>query len=307
MTPLAVLLAPLLSFGTPAGSHGEPEWLGCWREVRGGQVLWLERERAGWLREGRPTFYRLEVTELGARLESWARYTELVLELEDGQLHARGRDVELVLEPLETVPSALLVEPYELPEAQPLDQGVVSMLVEDLRARRVEDQRVRKDLESQADREAAVKEMVAVDLDNTEFLLGVIRELGWIDATRFGAEAADTAFLIVQHTSDLRLMRTALPRIEEDVRAGRLGGQSFALMHDRLQLNLGGRQRYGSQLGRLPDGGAVLMPCEDLERVDERRASMGMGPLAEYLELFREPDGPPVRTLDELRRDPEDG
>ncbi len=45
------------------------------------------------------------------------------------------------------------------------------------------------------------------------------------------------------------------------------------------------------------------MPCEDIEHIDERRAQMGMGPLADYLDLFREgPDSPRPGHLPELMR-----
>ena len=45
--------------------------------------------------------------------------------------------------------------------------------------------------------------------------------------------------------------------------------------------------------------------CEDLSTVDERRSSMGMGPLEEYLGYFREEGDPPIRSLAEALASPE--
>lgn len=89
---------------------------------------------------------------------------------------------------------------------------------------------------------------------------------------------------------------SALPQIEKDVRAGKLDGQPYALLYDRLQLRLGGMQRYGSQVHR-GDRGPYVPGLEEPEEVDERREELGMVPLAEYLEILSETffDGVPVR------------
>jgi hypothetical protein len=49
----------------------------------------------------------------------------------------------------------------------------------------------------------------------------------------------------------------------------------------------GERQRYGSQIGWDEEKGQnYLHPLEDVDRVDEWRAAMGLQPLAQYLERF---------------------
>jgi hypothetical protein len=291
----------LLFVSTLAPRATASDWTGCWRATDGSnEVLLLEHERAGWLRDGQPGFYRLNANGDELELERWSRIQKLRVQLEgDDRLRVQGEGVDLTLERSE-VPAELVVEPYDWPAAVDVDAGTIASLREDLAARRIEDQRVRqtRGTMSQADMDA----MRRVDVDNVQFLQSVVRELGWIDAERFGTDASNAAFLFVQHSSDLRLMRTALPLIEADVRAGRMGGDAYALLFDRFQLNLGYLQRYGSQIGRSEEFGSVLMPCEDLAGVDARRAEMGMGPLGEYLDLFREsPDASPPAHLTDLR------
>lgn len=299
---LATLLLSALASSAPQDASA-PDWVGCWRATDGSnQVFLFEPGRAGWLREGRPSFHRLQARGGALTLERWSNLTELeVGPREGGKLHVAGDGLDLVLEACD-VPDELLVLPYDWPEDTEVDADLVAGLGADLAVRIVEDQRVRQ-LDGQPT-QAQMEEMRLVDEDNTEFLMGIAWELGWIDAERFGRDAADDAFLIVQHCSDLRLMCSALPRIEADVRAGRLGGQAYALLFDRYRLNTGYLQRYGSQIGRSEQFGSVLMPCEDIDAIDERRAELGMGPLADYLNLFRpSPDAPPPAHLPELMKD----
>ena len=291
MSTLAATLLALVSFAPLQDPGPDDARFGCWLEEGGTRALLLEDARAGWLREGKPSFSRAQFTEQGATLEAWGRETVFELTLDGERLHVANGELDLWMTRAERVPEALLVSPYELPEEVEVDEGLVADLTLDLLQRRAEDQRVRRDMDS-----SSPEEMQRVDADNTEFLRSLIAELGWIDATRFGAPASDAAFLMVQHTSDLRLMRTALPHIEQDVRAGLIGGQNYALLFDRLQLNLGYLQRYGSQIGT-HEGVNLLMPCEDIERVDELRAEMGMGSLGEYLDYFREEGDAPIRHI----------
>lgn len=291
----ALALAALFVTTTSASAQereGADPRLGTWRSPDA-RTLLLEEGRAGWLVDGKPSFYRVsDAGEERLTFESWGRETTYEMHLDGERLHVDGGGIDAEFERVEKTPAALQVEPYELPEPLAVDAGLVGDLAAELAERRKEDQRVR--TESRAGGDPG--EMQRVDADNTDFVLNVILELGWVDATRFGQEASDAAFLIVQHTSDMRLMRTALPFIEADVRAGKVSGQNYALMFDRLQLNLGYEQRYGSQIG-VVDGASVLMPCEDIERVDEFRAEMGMGPLAVYLGYFRDEGDPPIRHL----------
>ncbi len=121
--------------------------------------------------------------------------------------------------------------------------------------------------------------------ENTEYIRGLLSEVGWIDVSRFGYGASKAAFLIVQHSWDIPLMLSVLPRIQEDVDAGRLEAEDYALLYDRLHLALGCRQRYGSQVTH-ESGEVVVLPVEDQNRVEELRKELGLIPLLKYVEVF---------------------
>lgn len=129
-----------------------------------------------------------------------------------------------------------------------------------------------------------------IDADNVKFLKGRVAEVGWIDADRFGKEASEAAWLIVQHSGDLALMKAVLPWIEKEVEATGENGSAYALLFDRSQIWLGEKQRYGSQIFYGPEG-MFVAPLEDPENVDKRRAKLGMEPLADYKERFVERNG----------------
>lgn len=123
-------------------------------------------------------------------------------------------------------------------------------------------------------------------MKNTEFIRELISEVGWIDVERFGRDASDAAFLLVQHSWDVPLMLAVLPQLKRDVDAGRMGTDVYALLYDRLQLALGLRQLYGTQIARDDRGNAVVLPVEDAAGVEERRRRFGLIPLADYVKVF---------------------
>jgi len=167
--------------------------------------------------------------------------------------------------------------PLALGPATEVAPEVAAAIRAELNRRRRHDQAVRTDPDRRA-------EMKKVDADNTAYLKDVVMCHGWIDVKRFGRDAADAAFLIVQHSGDFPLMLAALPKVENDVKAGRLNSQNFALLYDRLHFMLGGKQRYGTQVVRNAAGKWVVSRLEDPDRVDERRREIGLSPLRDYLE-----------------------
>ena len=62
---------------------------------------------------------------------------------------------------------------------------------------------------------------------------------------------------------------------------------NLALLEDRVALREGRKQIYGSQVGTdTVTHKNFLLPLEDPDNVDARRAKVGLGPLADYLKSF---------------------
>ena len=132
--------------------------------------------------------------------------------------------------------------------------------------------------------EKDMEKMAKVDTDNTAYLKKLVSEIGWINAKRFGSQTALAAFVIVQHSADIRLMLAVIPFIRQDVDNKLTDAQDYALLYDRLQEFLGDKQRYGTQLREMPNGEYMVSPLENREKVDEFRKELGLEPLSKYLE-----------------------
>ena len=128
----------------------------------------------------------------------------------------------------------------------------------------------------------------SVDEANRVRLKEIIQQHGWPMSEMVGRDGVEAAFFIVQHADrDPAFQREMLPLVEQSYEAGDLPGPKVALLTDRVLVNAGEPQRYGTQ-AEIVEGDAVVMPIENPEKVDELRAEMGMPPLEEYLKELRE-------------------
>lgn len=164
-------------------------------------------------------------------------------------------------------------------------------LTAELLRRVAEDQAVRERLTSAmraggAPDTALFAELVAVDSANTAWLREAVALRGWPSRDAVGKEAANAAFLLVQHADrDTAFQAAMLPELEAAYRRGQADGQSVALLTDRLAVARGAPQVYGSQV-RITDGRMVLAPVADSAGLDARRAAMGLPPMREYLRVL---------------------
>lgn len=267
------------------------ELLGCWQREGEGKVLMrMEPTRLSLFRDGKLDIYRARYSKDGVMMNVGGIEGEYVFTLHDQVLKLKvGKDVETYRK-VAAVSEELVVKPLESAGKEP-DAERVRAIQKELAARAVEDQAVRKDARRS-------KDTGEVDKRNTEWLVQVVKEHGWIDATRFGRTAAGQAFMLVQHSGHLPLMTFALPKIEMDVKAKRADPQDFALLCDRLRLRLGEQQLYGSQIGTSILREQVVLATEDPANVEVRRRELGLKPLADYLQLFKAQNGGKVPAFE---------
>lgn len=111
----------------------------------------------------------------------------------------------------------------------------------------------------------------------------ILDEKGWVGPDKIGGQANQALFLVIQH-SNLVTQQKYLPMMREAVKNKNASGSSLALLEDRVALGEGRKQVYGSQIGRNKESGKYyVLPLEDPDHVDERRAAVGLGPLADYV------------------------
>lgn len=110
---------------------------------------------------------------------------------------------------------------------------------------------------------------------------------GWPTAELLGEDAARAAWLIAQHADrQLDVQRRALRLMEQAVANGAASPRDLAFLRDRTLVNEGRKQIYGTQIAGVKDASPIPWPCEDPERMDERRAEVGIPPFDEYVAQF---------------------
>ncbi len=128
--------------------------------------------------------------------------------------------------------------------------------------------------------------LLYTDEKNRERLKQIIAQYGFPTCNLVGKDAMQGIFLIIQHSDmDIEWQKSQLANIEKAVKMGDLDGQSYAYLYDRIKINTGEKQLYGTQFEKVDPKNniAELAPTEDLENLDHRRRVMGMMPV----EMFR--------------------
>lgn len=111
----------------------------------------------------------------------------------------------------------------------------------------------------------------------------ILDKYGWLGADVIGSLGSSTLFLVIQH-SDLATQEKYLPMLRDAVKNGKAKGSSLALLEDRVAIRQGKKQIYGSQIRRDNETQIYyVLPLEDPDNVDVRRAKVGLQPIAEYV------------------------
>jgi hypothetical protein len=283
-TAALLVLAVLAASSRGKAATKDPR-LGCWK-ADGEKAVYLkfEEKRVQAFQEGHHSFYFARYGKDEVVLWAWTKRFAWKTSLDKGALSVDTGGGTGSFRRMDKDPPEIELKPHPLGKPAAVGADRVKRVQEELAKRREQDQAVRKDA-------ARAREMGKVDAENTAWLKDLVKELGWIDAKRFGADSATAAFLLVQHSGDTPLMLAALPEIERDAKAKLVDGQDFALLYDRLHLNLGEKQRFGSQIASGPDGKDVVLPLEDRANVEKIRAALGLFPLSQYLEFFKAGNG----------------
>jgi hypothetical protein len=123
--------------------------------------------------------------------------------------------------------------------------------------------------------------MVVIDCDNTAWLQAQLPTVGWFSIPKYGADADNAAFYLVQHADrDHAFQREMLTKLQA-LPPGQTDPKRIGYLWDRVALSEGKPQRYGTQ-GKCAAGVWTPDESEDPANLDKRRAQLGMEPIAEH-------------------------
>lgn len=157
---------------------------------------------------------------------------------------------------------------------------------------------------------AAYARMEETDAANQRIVSELLDRGGWPEG--ISDESGEALWLVIDH-ADLAMQKRYMPLIEEQVRAGKVSKSNYATLLDRMLMREGLPQRYGTQTvshTRLVVGDSArvesvgyVWPVEHPERIDSLRATVGLGPIDEYVRLVDETCGTPCVWDPALRVD----
>lgn len=136
-------------------------------------------------------------------------------------------------------------------------------------------------------------EMERVDAENIALVTRLFRE-GC--ERQFGEEEWGAVWLIVDH-APLEAQRRFLPLMKRAARQGTLLPDRVATLCDRIALNAGRAQRYGTQSYEVTQEGRPVIyvwPVRNARRLEVRRRAVGLSDMAAYVELLGETSGAEV-------------
>jgi hypothetical protein len=150
------------------------------------------------------------------------------------------------------------------------------------RTRRDQDlrRRVAADTGSTPDR-ALLAELAAVEDENSAWLAGVVADRGWPGRTLVGDDGVMAAWLLAQHADAFPdRQRAFLTALTQAVAVREASAAQQAYLQDRVRVNAGRPQLFGTQSTVTADGVREPLPIEDPDGLPARRAAAGLPPLA---------------------------
>ena len=199
------LVAASAAFGQP-GELSRSVLQGAWEQVDGPGLLRFQDDQLFRIEQGRLLIrgivhYRPGslVLRTSGELETWQATPgeNGHLRLGHGDLNLSGAAEAHEHRKLPSVPAALELQPLTLGPMQPLPPERVQAIQQELASHNEQEQKERREK--------------AIVTDNTDYLVKLVQEVGWIDVARFGEKASVQATIMIKHTGSLPFMIAVLP------------------------------------------------------------------------------------------------
>lgn len=135
-----------------------------------------------------------------------------------------------------------------------------------------------------------------IDKMNTRELKKIVKKYGWPDINLVGKKGSNDAWLIIQHADhDIKFQKECLKLMKKKMREGKIALQNVAYLTDRVRVNQGLSQLYGTQF-YLKDNKLIPRPIKDKKDLNKRRKNFG-------LEFFSKYKGRLIKSQKRIRDD----
>lgn len=115
----------------------------------------------------------------------------------------------------------------------------------------------------------------------------ILEQHGWLGHNEVGNDGCSALLLLAQHADeDVPLQKLCLVKLKEAVARGEPYKENLALLTDRILVNTGQKQLYGTQI-EYGEKGPAPKAVEDASGLNARRKEMGLEPIEDYLERIK--------------------
>ena len=115
----------------------------------------------------------------------------------------------------------------------------------------------------------------------------IFEKFGYPGYSLVGEKGSQNFWLMVQHCdSDPAFQSRVLEKLKIEVDNKNADGSNYGLLTDRVKINTGEKQVYGTQVSYNSQGQAYPKNLADSVNVNKRRAEVGLEPIEEYLNLM---------------------
>lgn len=147
-------------------------------------------------------------------------------------------------------------------------------------------------INSQADKDQYLRtqnnpnwdEINKTDKESTRILKSFIKQYGYPSANKYGVEFSRKSWLLVQHSPDLKFMKTYLQLMKKENEQPL--NEEYAFLTDRIRMRLGKKQIYGTQVTSTNNSPYTSYPIINPKEVNKRREKIGLEPIEQYMQRF---------------------
>ncbi len=112
--------------------------------------------------------------------------------------------------------------------------------------------------------------------ENSEWLKQIVSQEGWLSEDKVGKQGELYAWLIVQHSDDIKFQKLCLTLLK-NLSKTKERNQHIAYLTDRILIKENKEQIYGTQFSN-----GKPCPILDENNLDKRRSEMSLGSFDEY-------------------------
>lgn len=128
-----------------------------------------------------------------------------------------------------------------------------------------------------------------IDKKNTLEMREIIKKYGWPIINLVGKKASKNAWLLVQHADhDVKFQKKCLKLMEDIYKRNSnfINKTNIAYLRDRILVNEGKKQLFGTQFYTNKKGIFGVRPIKDIKNLDKKRKKYGLPPFSEYKKLI---------------------